>query len=307
MGKLTSEREIQELIKKRPEHFLPPDRFNGNKSDKWTIILEEYDFGNKNIDFLLINKDATPIFVECKFHKNKEANGGIIGQMFNYLAHSKFRTAEIMHKHALLSYISDNILKKRLTNTFSPYSDPRIFFEKVEENIKSDNIILVLYLDKIPPQLAITIKQFHKILNNSKLQLLIFKLEFFEDDYKPIQYDGSNNFFPDLALSASNQRQINFYRKLEYSNNDFLFQSIAKCIEKTKISATARYNDYFRYKLNPLKYTFLLWAKDDQIFFEPEGEYLKSKIPAQYIENFSTWEKIEKILLKIIATCENRG
>lgn len=295
-----SESELQKLIKTRPDYFLPLDSINGKKSGEWPIVLEEYNLGNKNIDFLLIDKNATPVFVECKLCKNSEAKGGIVWQMIDYFAHSKFITAEILHERTLLSYISDNIIKKRLLTTKSPYFEPNTFFEKVVENLKNEKIILVFYLDQVPDQLVITVKELKKIFAGSKIQLFIFELGSSEEnDCKPIKHTWIDSVVPDSTLSSSEKKQLEFYKSLELSNNDFLFNSIAKRIEHTEISLKDKHADWFRYTVKSNNYQFYLAIKDKEMIFQPETENLKSKIPAnqRIIKNFSTWEKIEGILL----------
>lgn len=294
---LKSESELQKLIKTRPDYFLPLDSINGKKSGEWAIVLEEYNFGNKNIDFLLIDKNATPVFVECKLCKNSEAKGGIVWQMIDYFAHSKFTTAEILHERTLLSYLSDNIIKKRLLTTKSPYSEPNTFFEKVAENLKNEKIILVFYLDQVPDQLVITVKELKKIFAGSKIQLFIFELGFAENDYKPIKHTWVDSVVPDSTLSSSEKKQLEFYKSLELSRNDFLFNSIAKRIEHTEISLKQKYAGWFRYTVKSNNYRFCLAIEEEKIIFQPETENLKAKMPDQHIENLSTWEKIEGILL----------
>jgi hypothetical protein len=122
--------------------------------------------GNRwSVDFLFVDQDAVPTFVECKRFNDTRSRREVVGQVMEYAANGQF-----YWDHATLTAyaektasaggesLGDALTKLQQEEQLS--SD--LFFQKMEENLKEGRLRIVFFMEEAPVEL----KSIVEFLNN---------------------------------------------------------------------------------------------------------------------------------------------
>jgi transposase InsO family protein len=89
-------KELQTLLRNN-FNLLPGDQIEPDSPCRWMLIKREmpvpdpYTAVNRwNIDFLFVDQNATPTFVECKRYLDTRSRREVIGQVFEYVANAQY-------------------------------------------------------------------------------------------------------------------------------------------------------------------------------------------------------------------------
>ncbi|HWO89881.1 MAG TPA: hypothetical protein VNL98_12120 [Gemmatimonadales bacterium] len=155
-------KELQELLAKNLE-LLPGDQIDPDDPRRWLLVKREMPVpdpgtgGNRwSVDFLLLDQDAIPTFVECKRFEDTRSRREVVGQVLEYAANGQFYWSK-----ELLRGLAETAAKDRglgleqalelLRPNESLSADA--FFERAEENLRQGQVRLVFLLEESPVEL----------------------------------------------------------------------------------------------------------------------------------------------------------
>src|SRR5690242_3287529 len=89
-------KELQLILEKNPD-LLPGDQIDPEDPRRWLLIKREMPVPDPNtgldrwsIDFLFVDQDAIPTFVECKRFADTRSRREVVGQMIDYAANGHY-------------------------------------------------------------------------------------------------------------------------------------------------------------------------------------------------------------------------
>ncbi len=140
-----NENNFQELLFLYPD-LIPGDQIDNENPRRWLRVGREID----NIDIFLLDQDGIPTIVEVKKSNNSEIHREVVGQMLDYGSKLVFSqsTETIIPQIEANSPIS---VQDFLDNEISEEE----FWENVVNNLKEENMRLIVVSDEIPQNLQI--------------------------------------------------------------------------------------------------------------------------------------------------------
>ena len=163
-----SEAALQELIADHPE-VLAGEQMTPDVPRRWLLIRREMgiadsaDSGDRwAVDHLLLDQDARPTLVEVKRSENSEIRRRIVGQMLDYAAHAtRYWIVSDIRKRFETDAGSEDAARNQLALRLGVGSEPdedtaayEAFWERVDTNLRADNVRLLFVADRIPDELA---------------------------------------------------------------------------------------------------------------------------------------------------------
>lgn len=146
------ELDFQKLIEKYPD-LIPGDQINSANPRKWLHVGSEFNFpivgsGNIYLDHLFLDQDGIPTLVEIKRRSDDRLKREVTSQIIEYGAN-------------LILSMDVPILKEKVKNNenadvntiLNEDDDVDEFWQKVDKNLKSENIRLLVVADEIPQRL----------------------------------------------------------------------------------------------------------------------------------------------------------
>lgn len=148
--KYTAEFDFQNLIGEYPD-LIPGDQIDSENPRRWLHVGKEVSFplvGGVNIylDHLFLDQDGIPTLVEIKRSEDNRLNREVTAQVIEYGVN-------------LLLAMDVNGLKERVESNDNANLDDFLndnedeFWKKVDENLKAENIRLLIVADEIPQRL----------------------------------------------------------------------------------------------------------------------------------------------------------
>lgn len=171
-------------------NLLPGDQITPEEPRRWFLVKREMPVPDPNtgndrwsVDFLFVDQDGTPTFVECKRHKDTRTRREVVAQVLEYAANGHY----YWEKTTLLTYskntcsklqINFEVALANLVNEDEVNSDE--FFENVEFKLKEGNLRLIFFVEEAPMEL----KSIVEFLNNQMIrtEVLIVECKMFETD-----------------------------------------------------------------------------------------------------------------------------
>lgn len=154
---------LQELIVDHPE-LIPCDEINPSDPPRFLVVRSEAGVTAGSMDILLVDHKGIPTVVETKLIDNREIRRSVLAQGVEYLAHLKTEwTAQRMmdEGRAFWNERKGNLDSQALDRLgFGLDND---FLERIDSNIGSNRMRLIIASDEIPPEL----KQIIEFLNDA--------------------------------------------------------------------------------------------------------------------------------------------
>ena len=163
-----SEAALQELIADHPE-VLAGEQMTPDVPRRWLLIRREMGIADSAesgdrwaVDHLLLDQDARPTLVEVKRSENSEIRRRIVGQMLDYAAHAtRYWIVSDIRKRFETDAGSEDAARDQLAQRLGVGSEPdedtaayEAFWERVDTNLRADNVRLLFVADRIPDELA---------------------------------------------------------------------------------------------------------------------------------------------------------
>lgn len=156
------DKELQCLLESNFD-LLPGDQIEPDEPCRWLLIRREMPVPHPstgldhwNIDFLFVDQNATPTFVECKRFLDTRARREVVGQVLEYAANGQHHwSGAVLRAHAENTAKKDNTtLENCLAQLHSERANgPSEFFEEAERRLKSGEIRIVFFMEQAPVEL----------------------------------------------------------------------------------------------------------------------------------------------------------
>lgn len=181
--------ELQGLLSNNFD-LLAGEQITPLRPRRWLLVRREMPVpdpasgGNRwSVDFLFVDQDAVPTFVECKRFNDTRSRREVVGQVMEYAANGQF-----YWDHATLTAyaektasageesLGDALTKLQQEEQLS--SD--LFFQKMEENLKEGRLRIVFFMEEAPVEL----KSIVEFLNNQmdRTEVLIIEARQYTKD-----------------------------------------------------------------------------------------------------------------------------
>lgn len=156
------DKELQTILKNNLD-LLPGDQIQPDAPCRWMLIRREMPVPDPStgserwsIDFLLVDQNATPTFVECKRYLDTRARREVVGQVLEYAANAQyFWTADDLHAHAESTAKETSSSLDAAIRKLQPGSGDSAenFFTEVYKKLKASEIRIIFFLEQAPPEL----------------------------------------------------------------------------------------------------------------------------------------------------------
>lgn len=165
-----NENNFQELLYLYPD-LIPGDQIDLENPRRWLRVGREID----NIDIFLLDQDGIPTIVEVKKSNNNEIHREVVGQMIDYGSKLVFSQST----ETIIPQIEANSpqsVQDFLDNEISEEE----FWKNVDNNLKEENMRLIVVSDEIPRNLQNIIE----FLNNKieSTEVLALEIKQFTDN-----------------------------------------------------------------------------------------------------------------------------
>jgi hypothetical protein len=155
------DKELQRLLEKNLD-LLPGDQISPGDRLRWLMVKREMPVVNPSsggyawaIDFLLVDQDAMPTFVECKRRNDPRSRREVVGQILEYAANGRYYwSGSEFRSHAQNTAGSEAALDQKLKDlTGDPEVEAEEFFSAMEKNLQQSKIRLIFLLEDSPYEL----------------------------------------------------------------------------------------------------------------------------------------------------------
>ena len=156
------DKELQTILRKN-FNLLPGDQIEPDSPCRWLLVKREMPVpdpstgaGRWSIDFLFLDQNATPTFVECKRYLDTRARSEVVGQVMEYAANCQYYWSG----DDLRSYAEETARAegKSLDENFQAVEaelgdSPEDFFKEAERKLRASEIRIVFFLEQAPVEL----------------------------------------------------------------------------------------------------------------------------------------------------------
>lgn len=181
--------EMQELLAGNYD-LLAGEQISPVSPRRWLLVRREMPVpdpisgtGRWSVDFLFVDQDAVPTFVECKRFADTRSRREVVGQVMEYAANGQFYwDHEVFRGSATetASAVGETIEDSLATLLQDEQRAPDLFFQRVEENLKAGSLRIIFFMEEAPSEL----KSIVEFLNGQldRTEVLIVEARQFEKD-----------------------------------------------------------------------------------------------------------------------------
>ncbi|EKF85267.1 hypothetical protein [Methanobacterium formicicum] len=146
------ELDFQKLIEEYPD-LIPGDQIDSANPRKWLHVGSEVNFpivgsGNIYLDHLFLDQDGIPTLVEIKRSEDDRLKREVTAQIIEYGANLLLSMDVQLLKERVESHENADI-----TELLGEEGDENEFWQKVDKNLKSEHVRLLVVADEIPQRL----------------------------------------------------------------------------------------------------------------------------------------------------------
>lgn len=187
-----NERTLQEYLERHYEQLLAGEQIDPDEPRRWLLIKREAQISHRagpvrgwQLDHLFVDQEGVPTLVETKLSSNPEIRRTVVGQVVEYAASfaqswdaERMRSAFEASHSAPTERLRALLLPDERDATLDDESFESDFWQRVDQNIQSGRIRLMVVSDRIPETLLTMIE----FLNSDMRQceLLALELQHFE-------------------------------------------------------------------------------------------------------------------------------
>ena len=173
-------RELQDILRHN-SGLLAGDQIDPEEPCRWMLIKREMPVPDPStgsnrwsIDFLFLDQNAMPTFVECKRFNDTRSRREVVGQVLEYAANGQYYwSKETLREYADAS-AKEN--KSTLDETFLSLGCDAdsidSFFELAMKNLKEGQLRIVFFLDEAPNELKSLVEFLNKQMVSSEVLLV---------------------------------------------------------------------------------------------------------------------------------------
>ncbi|MGD1108420.1 MAG: hypothetical protein ABR865_15365 [Terracidiphilus sp.] len=156
------DKELQTILKNNFD-LLPGDQIDPDVPCRWMLIKREMPVPDPttgtdrwSIDFLFVDQNATPTFVECKRYLDTRARREVVGQVLEYAANAQYCWSgdDIRAFAEATAKEGNETFDESFRVVQSQFGDSaENFFKEVERKLKASEIRVVFFLEQAPVEL----------------------------------------------------------------------------------------------------------------------------------------------------------
>jgi len=153
-------KDLQNILKNNLD-LLPGDQIEPDAPCRWMMIKREMPVPDPgtgsdrwNVDFLLVDQNAKPTFVECKRYLDTRARREVIGQVIEYVANARhYWSGEDLRAHADSTAKADGTTIEDMVDGLKSGFSVTDFFNEVEQHLRDGELRIVFFLEQAPDEL----------------------------------------------------------------------------------------------------------------------------------------------------------
>jgi hypothetical protein len=176
------EKELQDLLANNYD-LLAGEQIDPEQPRRWLLVKREMPVPDPTtggssgwaVDFLFVDQDAIPTFVECKRRKDTRSRREVVGQVLEYAANGQSywdyetlmgfaRNAARQHNESL----EDALAKLQQDAQLSAAE----FFKKAEANLKDGTIRIVFFIEEAPVELKCIVEFLNDQLEHTSMLIV---------------------------------------------------------------------------------------------------------------------------------------
>lgn len=145
---------LQEILCEYPE-IIPGEEINKQNSPQFLVIRREAGVTAGSIDLLLIDGEGIPTVIETKLIDNREIRRSVLAQGLEYIAHlkSEWNSKRIIEEGRQFWSARGGDFEIEFVNRLG-FSITDDFLRKIDSNLNTNKIRLLIVADEIPSELT---------------------------------------------------------------------------------------------------------------------------------------------------------
>jgi hypothetical protein len=174
-------KELQDALEKNHD-LLPGDQINPDDPCRWLLVKREMPVQDPSsgserwsIDFLFVDQNATPTFVECKRFGDTRSRREVVGQVLEYAANGHYYwTEEMIRDYAEASAKARRTSLDEAWRAIHPNELDSIdaFLDRLEANLREGQIRIVFFMEEAPRELKSVVDFLNKQMERSEVLLV---------------------------------------------------------------------------------------------------------------------------------------
>lgn len=175
------DRELQRLLERNFD-LLPGEQIDPDDPRRWLLVKREMPVpdpgtgGNRwSVDFLFLDQDAIPTFVECKRFEDTRSRREVVGQVLEYAANGRhYWSKESLQRLAEQTAGEQGTELGQVLELLRP-NEPattEAFFARAEENLRQGQVRIVFFLEESPIELRSVVDFLNGQMERSEVLLV---------------------------------------------------------------------------------------------------------------------------------------
>ena len=174
-------KELQDILENNHD-LLPGAQIDPDDPCRWLLVKREMPVpdpsgaGNRwNIDFLFVDHNAIPTFVECKRSGDTRSRREVVGQVLEYAANGPFYwDKKKMREYAEASAAKRGISLDAAWQALRPKDGDSLesFFDRLESNLREGQVRIMFFMEEAPRELKSIVDFLNKQMERSEVLLV---------------------------------------------------------------------------------------------------------------------------------------
>lgn len=175
------DRELQRLLERNFD-LLPGEQIDPDDPRRWLLVKREMPVpdpgtgGNRwSVDFLFLDQDAIPTFVECKRFADTRSRREVVGQVLEYAANGRhYWSKESLQRLAEQTAVEQGTEFGQALELLRPNepASTEAFFARAEENLRQGQVRIVFFLEESPIELRTVVDFLNGQMERSEVLLV---------------------------------------------------------------------------------------------------------------------------------------
>lgn len=175
------DRELQRLLERNFD-LLPGEQIDPDDPRRWLLVKREMPVPDPgtgdnrwSVDFLFLDQDAIPTFVECKRFEDTRSRREVVGQVLEYAANGRhYWNQESLQRLAEQTAREQGTELGQALDVLRPneLGATDAFFARAEENLRQGQVRLVFFLEESPVELRSVVDFLNGQMERSEVLLV---------------------------------------------------------------------------------------------------------------------------------------
>jgi hypothetical protein len=181
------DKELQRILELNLD-LLPGEQIEPEDPRRWFLVKREMPILEWSIDFLFLDQNAVPTFVECKRYADTRARREVVGQVFEYVANAQREWTAVKLREvaeATAKQTGKTVEQYLHSLPAADFKDSESFFAKAEENLKNTIVRVVFFLEQAPQELKRLVEFLNSEMKNCDV-LLVEARQYEKDGFRVV-------------------------------------------------------------------------------------------------------------------------